>query len=127
MLWQGVLTNDVDIVKKAIDKGADPNITDKEMIKRYQSEYDKLCKVRGKSPKESKKKIVEVDGELPLRIGAVFFGPDVLLWQGVFTNDVNIVKKAIEAGANPNVTDIEIINRYQAEYEALKNKDQQEG
>lgn len=132
MLWHAVLTNDKDKLSKAADAGAKLNVTDKEMIKRYQTEYYKLIKAKGESPKESKNKTVEVDGELlkAMIVHLVEGGntdPDLLLWQGVLTNDVNIVKKAIDAGANPNVTDIEIIKRYQAEYEALKNKDQQEG
>lgn len=38
--------------------------------------------------------------------------PDVLLFKGVLENDRQIVTKAVKNGANVNVTDTEIVNRY---------------
>lgn len=51
--------------------------------------------------------------------------PDVFLFKGVFDNDREVVKRAIKNGANVNVTDTQIINRYsylQDEYAENRNK-----
>lgn len=45
--------------------------------------------------------------------------PDVLLFFGVLKDDVVIVQKAIDEGANVNVTDQQIIERYQKEYDTF--------
>lgn len=46
--------------------------------------------------------------------------PDVYVWYGVLNNDTEILKKAIENGGSPNTTQMEIVNRYKAEFDKIK-------
>lgn len=54
--------------------------------------------------------------------------PNVLLWYGVLTNNEECVQQAIKDGANQNITDLEMINKYIDSYEKIfKNKDSKKG
>ena len=46
--------------------------------------------------------------------------PDVDLFQGVFANDVNVVKDALAHGAKTSTTDVAIVNRYKDQWEKFK-------
>jgi len=46
--------------------------------------------------------------------------PDVDLFQGVFANDVNVVKDALAHGAKTSTTDVAIVNLYKDQWEKFK-------
>ena len=43
-LFYAVFKNDVDLVRKALADGADRTVTDKMLIKKYQTEWDEFVK-----------------------------------------------------------------------------------
>lgn len=46
VLFHGVFENDIEIVKKALDDGADTKCIDKMIIKRYEKEYEKYLSLK---------------------------------------------------------------------------------
>nr|WP_298414395.1 hypothetical protein [uncultured Halomonas sp.] len=50
--------------------------------------------------------------------------PDVKLFLGVYKNNKKMMSDAIKSGADPKITDIQIIKRYQAELESLAKQNQ---
>lgn len=43
--------------------------------------------------------------------------PDILFFYGIMENDLNCVVQAIDLGANLDITDVELVSKYSAEYE----------
>lgn len=54
-------------------------------------------------------------------VGKKITDPDVLLYCGVFENDADIVKKALDDGADKKCTEKMIIERYENEYKEFLN------
>lgn len=108
-LFHGVFKNDVNIVSKALDEGADRKCTDKALQERYSSQYDDF-------KKEEFEKFFNYLTEKGNQ------DPNVKLFFGVINNKPDIVQKALDEGADPNCTDIMIIKRYKKDYiEFLKS------
>lgn len=38
--------------------------------------------------------------------------PDLKVWKGVIDNDIELLKEGLEAGGNPNITDVDILKNY---------------
>ena len=119
LLFKGVFDNDREVVSRAIKNGANVNVTDTQIINRYSHLQDEHA--------ESKKKTSNLKDKLFEKF--VYYlvdvkhvqDPDVILFKAVFdsnnhTDDNNQTKekieKAINDGANPNVTDTQIIKRH---------------
>ncbi|MCL5055854.1 MAG: hypothetical protein M1169_07915 [Firmicutes bacterium] len=126
-LFIGVLKNDIDKVKEALNKGANPNITDREILSRYSyviKEDDNLKKMlveylaateKPKSEEESGKREEEAKLLLSLLESLTkknISDPNLDLFIGVLKNDIDKVKEALNKGANPNITDASLIKYY---------------
>lgn len=108
-LFHGVFKNDVGIVSKALDEGADRKCTDKALQERYSSQYDDF-------KKEEFEKFVNYLIEKGNQ------DPNVKLFFGVINNKPDTVQKALDEGADSNCTDTMIIKRYKKDYvEFLKS------
>lgn len=108
-LFLGVFKNDVNIISKALDEGADRKCTDKALQERYSSQYDDF-------KKEEFEKFFNYLTEKGNQ------DPNVKLFFGVINNKPDIVQKALDEGADPNCTDIMIVKKYKKDYiEFLKS------
>ena len=102
-LFQGVFKNDVNIIQKALDEGADRKCTDKALKEKYRIQYASFKKEEFKS---FIKYLIEKGNQ----------DPNVKMFFGVINSIQEIVKKAINEGADPNYTDIMIITKYKNDF-----------
>jgi predicted transcriptional regulator with HTH domain len=117
-LWYGLVTNNVDIVDKSLSSGADPKLTDKEII---WSLRDTLLKSEMSHTLiewfHITRPITDRDKRLSDLRKTLFTylydmhpsNHNVALWYGTVTGNVDIVKKSLSSGADPNVKDTEVI------------------
>lgn len=76
-------------------------------IRHHSVEHERsLASIRGANTTHEKLKSLKAKG---------IHDPDVDLFLAVFDNDVDRLKAALKEGANPNVTDTEVLRRHQLE------------
>lgn len=102
-LFHGIFEDNVNIVKKALDDGANTKCTDIVIKERYGELYEEF-------------KNKEFAGFIKYLLDKQIGDYDVLLSHGTINGMAGIVKEALDNGADPNCTDTMIIRRYQKEY-----------
>ena len=116
-------------VKEALENGANPNITDKQIMEQYSDEFDEFKNIISMSDKNLKDIHEASDNHDVFKQFIEYlvnekkkFYPDIIMFKAVFDDNVNLLKKALDAGANPNITDIQLMKQYSKEFEEFKNK-----
>ena len=111
-LYYAAYQHDMDEVYNATQAGANPKVTDLDIIERYSELYDRfVIDIKIKEFSLFVKYLIEEKGNTD---------QDVLLFYGKHWNDTVAERKARVSGANPNVTNVEIMERYQKEYKEFR-------
>ena len=113
-LFRGVIRSDGEMVKQAIRDGANVNVTDKQLVNRYLSLHEKF--EAGRNARKQDRFADFIDFLISEKN---VNDPDVLFSQGVAIGNTGIIEKALQSGADPDVTEQRILDRYPEFYQAF--------
>lgn len=120
LLFYAIAKDDLEIAKKALQDGANPNVTDKQIIKRYLSLHFLFEK---RTDCQDGQNGNPLPGFLDYLISKKEVNdPDVLYYRGILKGDIEAIEAAIQKGADDEITEEKIIDRYRSFYDEFNSQ-----